>query len=452
MSQGCDGQVLYILRSHVTQMKNVTRDDIFRLKADFKKLYEDLSNNKIFEETEDNFLVKLFIDAKINGYFYDLMYDVSKPEFTCLKNIMVMRKLSYEFKKPFSKLTIEDIRELQRKINAKELICKQPSNKINAKKEIRPLSRAYLQDLIITIKQFWTFYIMYCKMEKKIEIEDITKYLRQKKENKNNSLIKFITKEEIDILVKNSATQKMKTFIIVFFELGARITEILSLKMNNCKFDEAKQKWTVRLPNVKGNSTTKMPIEIEISSKYLDEWIKMNDFESEDYLFDYSYNYVKEFLRRKGKKCLGRTICPKQFRKGCTMWLISLNANEQYIRSHMGWAAGSHAINHYINQTAIHKPANLNNTIQKEYFSDIMTENENLRIQQKIQTDRIKEMMTQMEEMKKEQLKLFMAMKDVDVSASKNLLKVVFEEILKKGVSNAEYIPEAKQITDNSQY
>lgn len=404
-------------------------EDIFRKGKDIKRLFSALEDGTAFKYEKNTELVKIYIDAKFNGSYFDILYDCSKPELTCYKNLIVLRKLEEIVDKPFCDLTKQDIRLLQQKLNSNELTVK--FNPM-VKGKVRQMSRSYKQDIIVNIKQFWKFYMMYCLEEENRSILDIVQFLRLRREERNNNLIKFVTRDEIDLIVRHTRVPQMKAFLITFFETGARISEILELRFSNCQYDENRKRWIVRLPNTKGCSTTKMPVELEISADLFADWIYFSKPKPEDRVFNYSYHYIKKFLYEKGKELCGRAIVPKEVRKGCTMWLLSLNANEQYIRGHMGWAASSKAIAHYINQKSLKKPDSLKAEIQQGENAEMIRENETLKLKQKQQEIALKEFQDQMEAMKQEQLKLFDQMKEVDVSASKNILKAVFEDIVNK--------------------
>ena len=95
------------------------------------------------------------------------------------------------------------------------------------------------------------------------------------------------------------------------------------------------------------------------------------NFSEDDYIFDYAYDYFRITLGEIGLKVLGKKVTPKMFRKSCAMYLVNLDVNEQYIKSHMGWAANSKAISHYINQRAIKKPEKLTNSFEVQPQDEI---------------------------------------------------------------------------------
>ena len=202
------------------------------------------------------------------------------------------------------------------------------------------------------------------KHELKKEVPFIIMHFKVRKQKNSNPIVSFLTIDDIERLVNLATNIKMRAFIKVFFETGARAIEIMNLKRFNCHYEEDKKKWIIRLPNMKGISTSKMPIEIDYAHLELDEWLNSKEFQPDDYVFDYSYAYITTYFRERGRK-LGKHICPKMIRKSCAMYLVNQGINEQYIKGHMGWSAGSKAIAHYINQTAIKKPEQLTSDLKR---------------------------------------------------------------------------------------
>lgn len=331
----------------------MNRTDIFKIgrRSDF--YIKSLKKGTFSKFPKDNEIVLKFVEAKYRGNYRNIIYDCNCPEKTVYKNAIILKKIITLLDKSLVDLTEEDIIILQEKLN---------QNKVLADFTNKPISSEYKKDMVKVLKQFWTFYRMYAKHEEKKDVENITEFFRIRKDKNTNPLIKFLSKEDIRVLSEHAYNLKMRTLIKVFFETGARTIEILNVRKFNCSFDTQKGKWLIKLPNMKGMSTGKMPIEIDFAHTDFSNWMEKNSFADDDYIFNYSYDYFRLYLARLGKKSLGRHVTPKMFRKSCAMHLVNLDINEQYIKGHMGWSANSKAISHYINQQAIKRPDKLNET------------------------------------------------------------------------------------------
>jgi integrase len=406
--------------------------DLFGFLVDFDKLYKMLENSTAFSIPENNKIIKKFIDAKWKGNYRSIIYQVNDPAATLSKNIHVFRTLERCLGKSFESLTQDDVDNFQIKLNSDSF---ETTNRYIEKKK---MSFRYKQDLVKHLKQFWKYYRLYAKSELQKEMPDIVEYIKVRRQKDQNKFIEFLTKEDIDTLILHTSSQQMKSFLAIYFELGTRSVEILLLKKCNTMYDEKKKVWIIHPPNEKGISTAKMPIELSFANYEFNKWMTIrSDMLENDFVFDYSYEYIRKYLSVQGKKILNKHVTPKQMRKGTTMYLINSNANEQYIRAHMGWSANSDAIKSYICQIAIKRPDTLKKAIQDDFYSDMVKENEDLRLKQKLFEETMKKMNQEMEEYKKEQLLLFSQMKNINISSSKNLVMTIIEELEKNKNGNS---------------
>ena len=348
----------------------MNREDIFKTATKTQECYKLLENGTFSKHPEDNDMVKRFVDAKFQGNYRQIIYDCNSPEKTVYKNMLVLRKITKLVDKPLIHLTEEDIIDLQNKINQNKVFCQNTT---------KPIASSYKKDLVKTFKQFWTFYRAYAKQEKNENIDNIAEFFRVRREKEINHLVKFLSKDEIETLADNAANLKMRTLIKTFFETGARTIEILNLKRENCSYDESRDKWIIKLPNMKGISTGKMPIEIDYAHTDFHAWMNYNNFSDEEYIFEYSYDYLRTYLAEKSRKFLGWKVTPKLFRKSCAMHLVNLDINEQYIKAHMGWSPSSKAISHYISQKAIKRPDKL----KEAFVASPASEMEEMRVRMK---------------------------------------------------------------------
>lgn len=341
---------------------SMEREDIFKMGQRSDNYFQLLKEGKLFKFPEDNKLVKIYLSAKFQGNYRHIIYNCNAPSKTIYKNMVVLKKITGLIDKPLCDLTEDDMIELQSKLN---------QNKIFVDGTNKPIAYSYKRDIVKNIKQFWTFYRAYAKYEEGKNFENIAEYLRLRADKNSNPLVNFLTKEDIDKMANYATNLKMRVLIKVFFETGARTIEILNLRRFNCQFDSEKGKWTIKLPNMKGISTGKMPIELDYSNKDFSAWISKKEFAEDEYIFDYAYDYFRITLNEIGLKVLGKKVTPKMFRKSCAMYLVNLDVNEQYIKSHMGWAANSKAISHYINQMAIKKPEKLTHSFDVQPQDEI---------------------------------------------------------------------------------
>jgi integrase len=295
----------------------------------------------------------------------------------------------------------------------------------NKTKEKKPIKISTKKDLIKHIKQFWKFYRLYSKEELGKEIPNITEYLRLRKENEELD-VDFLDFKEILELSNCCIDQKKKTLILFAFETGGRGIEYLNVKRKHFLFNNESNNWTVILPQLKGVSHNKRRIDLDISSKEIDKYFKMNNFNQEELIFNYDYDYWRQELKRIGKEILKKNITPKIFRKSCAMFLSNQNINESYIKAHLGWSPDTKSLKHYQKQISLKKPNYLKKNIEKEIFPDF-------EMQQKLVNAELEKMKNKMESYNQffedKMTKLTQKIEDINL---KNMKDEQTKEILKE--------------------
>lgn len=360
-----------------------SKRDFFGKEKQYKEIYSKITQNTYFKFKENNQIVKLFLDAKTKGNYKRIIFDVNKPNSTCYRDTFSLKKLEVLLNKPFQNLVLEDIDKLQEMLNKDDLM----RPKIKNSDIDRPLSYAYKRGLVKELKQFWKFYRLYANEELKKELPDITEYLRLRKPINYNGMIDFFSFDDLRKMVALVKEPKMKACLMVGYDTGGRVIELLNLKRNNCYLDEKNKTWNVILPQLKGKSSNKFAIELILSSKEFDAWIKENNFKPDEYMFDYKYDYFRKVVGLLSKKVLGRRITPKIFRKSCTMHLINEGYSEQYIKAHLGHSAGSKELNAYTAQYGIKRPDELRQKdkslmLGPDLENDLLHTKEQLKVQE----------------------------------------------------------------------
>jgi integrase len=384
-------------------LKKTPKQDIYNTQENFKLIYKQLENKKLFKHKENNEIIKIYIDAKIRGNYKQIIYDVNKPESTCTSNLQKYKILEEFFDKPFTELTQEDINQLQDALN-RNLIKTKPTKY----KDAEPIKRSYKKDLIAHINQFWKFYRLYSETEKNTILKDITEYLRLRKERPDEDF-EYITIKELIELAKHTKNQQQKTLLYFAFDTGSRPIELLSVKRKHFSFDEKENIWTCKLPDMKGTSHDKIRIELLLSSEHINKYFKENDFEPDNYIFEYTYHYTRKFLRELGNK-IGKKLTPKVFRKSSTMYLIEQNAPEQYIKAHQGWIQDTRVFKHYSKQSALKTPTTLKTGIKKDAYFDY----EEQQTLMKAELEKLKNQINALSEFKEEYKQELLSQKERD--------------------------------------
>jgi len=131
-----------------------------------------------------------------------------------IKYLATLRKIAALLRKPFTHGTKEDILELVRRI------------------ESASYSDWTKHDYKVIIKIFWRW------LKKAEEYPSEVKWIKASVRNNHKLPEELMTQEEVTALADAAPHPRDKALLLVLYESGCRIGEVLSLKIKNVQFDE----------------------------------------------------------------------------------------------------------------------------------------------------------------------------------------------------------------------
>jgi len=162
---------------------------------------------------------------------------------------------------------------------------------------------------------------------------------------KKLSKIDLITKVDLDQILKYSNLQ-YRTLFMILYEGALRIDEALNIREKDIKFNSA----IITIIKISESKTYGRDVPVIDSTPYIKEYLRTNDFEPEDKLFNFKYNinvnnYLnfikKKLIKKYPKKWKGRKLYPHLFRHSRLTELAKTIMNEAQIRKFAGWSADS---------------------------------------------------------------------------------------------------------------
>jgi len=195
------------------------------------------------------------------------------------------------------------------------------------------------------------------------------------------------TLEEMELLFDNIHSYPMKILIKLLFDGGFRIGEMLNIRIKDVTAPTQDENWfTLRVRA----EVAKMRKERGVALCYVNLDFKTflenhhpEPNNPEAFLFYYSYQYVREFLRRKGKKLLGKNITPHNIRRTSATFFAPRIKNYQVYCHRFGWSLGSREPNRYFYGNKMHNRDMMNQVISFEmdkartqYSNEIVTNQE----------------------------------------------------------------------------
>lgn len=187
-------------------------------------------------------------DKKDIANFIASMQALGIKKIRLIKNVMVLRMIAHWNKKPFRDASKED--------------CEKMIAKIEGNKEYAAWTKA---DYKTVIKRFYKWLL-----GKDEYYPDCIKWLKIKSPNDSQLPEDMITEEELLKVVSAALNPRDKCLIFMMYESGARIGEILPLRIKDIHFGE-------QITSIQVNGKTgQRRIPLISSTNYLSTWLNMH--------------------------------------------------------------------------------------------------------------------------------------------------------------------------------
>lgn len=176
--------------------------------------------------------------------------------------------------------------------------------------------------------------------------------IKVKKEDKTRIKSKkdLLTKEEVRMLVLNAPSPKMAALIAVLYETGARIDELLNVKIGDIEFHEQYAEIYIRK-----SKTRERSVPIIESLPYLLNWLRVHPHRNDKEAYVFNSRKTKQkmttlnadiLIKRLGKKVLRRNVYPHLFRHTRVTHLMK-KMKESPLKQLMGWTKDSRMLGVY---------------------------------------------------------------------------------------------------------
>ncbi len=167
----------------------------------------------------------------------------------------------------------------------------------------------------------------------------------------------YLKESEVDKLYKNCKSVKERYLISVLFDSGARAEEFLNIRFEDIELP-IKEKNFIKIALKEEYSKTKgrtislyWKNSLEAISEYVRER-QQEGIKSQDAIFNSTYNAVRMFLNRLGKKVLHKDIHLHLFRHSSATFYAS-RMNRQELCYRYGWAFSSDMPDVYISRAGM---------------------------------------------------------------------------------------------------
>lgn len=175
---------------------------------------------------------------------------------------------------------------------------------------------------------------------------DFVKSLQIKKVANTLNKNEILTPDDVDKLIDTTASPMYKALISFLLESGARISEILKVRVSDCIEDQDKG-LIVSVHQTKTGKDFRRILCVS-SGQYIRNHITNSIKSKDDLLFDLTTVSVWEMLQKIGKKAgIDKPISAHKFRHAEATLMVQQGYNEAIIRKKLGWTPQSTMIARY---------------------------------------------------------------------------------------------------------
>ncbi len=196
---------------------------------------------------------------------------------------------------------------------------------------------AYIEMIKTTLKKFFKW------LGKEKVVQDIKIKMPKRKLKSSDVLLP----EDVDKLIEASDNNRDKALLAFMFESGARINEILAIKVKDLESTKD-GKLRVLIPATKTGEDYR-PCTCIHSAQYIRNHVLYPALKPDDYLFDMSKVSVWLMLKDLAKKAgIDKPISAHKFRHAQATYMVRKGYQESIIRAKLGWTDDSRMIARYV--------------------------------------------------------------------------------------------------------
>lgn len=253
----------------------------------------------------------------------------------CEKYLRLLSHISGWLGKSFNDVTQPDMESLIERLETNEIIARTG----------KPFSEATKVDYRRCVKKFWKW-----KDGQSKYYPDLVEWIDT---NEKLADVPAISKADVESLIAYCPTLRDKTFFMVLFDSGARIEEILNvrLKPEHVAWKGELGVYKIRLEFSKTKPRT---ISLPLSTDLLRRWLNLHPARDnpQAQLFPICYANARQIVSRQGRKILGKRVTPHMLRhSSATYYANKLNRYQLCYR--YGWTMSSKVVDRYLDREGI---------------------------------------------------------------------------------------------------
>jgi len=385
-----------------------------------------LEQNKFFNHTFTNKIGLEFVQYMLKTKYHTLMNPdpVDPNKNTLAKELNYIKVIDSYINKPLDEYTFEDVEGFimdfkAGKINKQRTFVKREGKSVTVTTEQtnEPRKLNGLARYVSAFKRFWRIYREYGVHN--IKDFDIlgTQWglnLRPPKTKYEYEDYPIYTLNQIIQFAESLCKFEYTARTLLSINLMGRKCELTNLKYKDIEFRENGSIW-VRLPNIKKNSSNKVPVELyDYCVKRLKTYLATADLKPNDLLFPSKETAFAKELKKKSQAFFegSKPITPKTLRKLGVCVARELNISRDKVEDIGGWTRNSPVLEHYFKRVGVARGEDTNAKINKTEYVDVYA-----------QMDKMKEQLKQMKEFQQAFVEKMQREQNVNISKDTQEIK-----------------------------
>jgi integrase len=196
--------------------------------------------------------------------------------------------------------------------------------------------------------------------------------------------IESISKDDVEKMVYRSTSIMKKAILMTLFDGGMRAEELINVRIKHIS-----QRESTYLIRIEFSKTMPRTVILPIASKYLDEWLNSSDApkDRESQVFPITYDALRAFIIRSGKKAINRHITPHTLRHSSASYYCN-NLTQYQLCKRYGWSMASKMPARYIDRQAV-MDDEITQKIKSDETTKLTKENDKLKEQMAFMKERM---------------------------------------------------------------
>lgn len=332
---------------HLNTQEQLILDENTKTHQGIPRLISQLNNDTFFTNPSMNLWGRRLVQFLCANFYLD--YQNPEPlnteKNTLIRVLNQLRLIDYNIQKPLEEYTSSDLNEFMTAFQEGRAKQHTPS--------MRPLKKSAIISYVREFKRLWRIY-RYHRLTKDnttnlaaLEWGVMLKPPRVKREYEKYEML---SPEQVIRLANQHTREEYTIRTLLSVNLMGRKCEMTELERADIEEREGGRVW-VKLPNVKKNSSEKVPVELyTFVKKPLMEYLNAEQFNPDDKIFQSDETAYARDLRIKSEKTLKQRVTPKTLRKIGVCVAEGMGYSRADVERIGGWSANSPVIAHYFNR------------------------------------------------------------------------------------------------------